>query len=368
MLALALLFLLGFFVATLAGLLLAPILWRKAQFFAWRDFEASVPTTSNEIRGQMDFVRAEAAASVRRQEIAAEETAERAARERAEAGRVIIENADLRIQGRALERRIAELNEEIASLRSDVASQAEENERLASALDSTRSDLASRTDDLAILDKRFRDLADIAEERKVAIVALETKQERSADSLRSAEKRIRELEESGQRAKADAASLEASLKREKTHAASLAEKLERQLSLIADRDEEIERLRSDINPGVEGSFRHQANELTTRSRSLRDAVQRSEANGTLDEEAIRDRIGDIAARVIRLTALAEGPASPLSPMVGDSADAVPERDASGAPSLAERVRTLAERDRQKLPPPGYRPSNTSGGHEGDDQA
>ncbi|MET0258665.1 MAG: hypothetical protein ABW179_08790, partial [Methylobacterium sp.] len=90
MVATALVFALGALVASLVALLLVPLLWRKAQRLARRDFEATIPASVREIRGEIDAVRAAAAFEMRRTEIRAAETREAGMRERAEAGRVLM--------------------------------------------------------------------------------------------------------------------------------------------------------------------------------------------------------------------------------------------------------------------------------------
>ncbi|HET7409455.1 MAG TPA: hypothetical protein VFJ13_04585, partial [Paracoccaceae bacterium] len=92
MIATGLIFLLGVLTATFVALLVSPLVWRKAQRLARRDFEATIPTTSNEIRAGLDRVRAEAAMIARRQEMEANEIRDRAALERAEAGRIAAQN------------------------------------------------------------------------------------------------------------------------------------------------------------------------------------------------------------------------------------------------------------------------------------
>ncbi|MEF2072798.1 hypothetical protein [Consotaella aegiceratis] len=355
MVFLGLVFLLGVLVASFAALLIAPLVWRKAQHFAWREFEAAIPTTSNEARAQVDAARARAAMTVRRQEIQATETLERATRERAAAGRIAVENADLRTQARNLERRIDELEEELAALRELLASRENENERLSGSLQETRDDLAERVGEIAALEERLRELAGYAEERKMTVIALEAKLEQASDELRTSERRIHELQDGTERLRSEAAGLDANFKREKSHTGHLGEKLERLAGLVADGEEEIARLRHRLaeRDGEPAAADTDAPSVPSAGRRLRSALARDLRTSldSAEEQAIRERIGDIAARVIRLTALAEGPSSPLSEMMAEGdGTAQPGQP----PSLAERVRLLAERDRQKLPPPGFR--------------
>ena len=65
----ALLFALGFLVATLLGLLLAPVVWRRAQWIMRHRLEAVVPMTLDEVRADRDALRAEHAMAMRRLEV-----------------------------------------------------------------------------------------------------------------------------------------------------------------------------------------------------------------------------------------------------------------------------------------------------------
>lgn len=94
MIATGLVFLLGALVATLLTLLFVPFLWRNAQRLARRDFAATMPATMNEIRAEVDRVRAEAAMTVRRHEMLTQKARERLALERAKVGRLTASNAD----------------------------------------------------------------------------------------------------------------------------------------------------------------------------------------------------------------------------------------------------------------------------------
>ena len=103
MIATALIFCLGALCASLIALLFVPLVWRRAQRLARREFDATIPTSVNEIRAEMDLVRATSAFSLRREERRAREVSEKAARERGEAGRVILENGHLLARQKELE-------------------------------------------------------------------------------------------------------------------------------------------------------------------------------------------------------------------------------------------------------------------------
>ncbi|MFD2236100.1 hypothetical protein [Aureimonas populi] len=117
MIATGLVFLLGALVAILFCLLFVPILWRNAQRLARRDFVATMPATMNELRAEVDRVRAEAAMTVRRHEMAAHEAREKAALERAKVGRLTASHAEMKHFREQFEADANALRGELSSLR-----------------------------------------------------------------------------------------------------------------------------------------------------------------------------------------------------------------------------------------------------------
>ena len=62
---------------------------------------------------------------------------------------------------------------------------------------------------------------------------------------------------------------------------------------------------------------------------------------------MRERVSDLAARVMHLTAEDEGPDSPLYEILGPEPDKPAAEGAEGRPSLAERVRRLRQQNLTK---------------------
>lgn len=343
MIATGLIFLFGVLVATLIALLLAPLVWRKAQRLARRDFDATIPTTANEVRAQLDHARAEAAMTARRQEILAAEAMEKAARERAEAGRIAAQNFELQRRVTALVEDLAARNAELGQSREDHSSMQTVSEQMRADLQSTRRDLELRIEEMDALASRFRDVTDIAEERKIRNIALETKLEDLADELRNGERRLREAQQEAERLRADKASLERRAEGQKAAVAVLDQKVTELTARLADRDEQLARFAG--SGGTSGSDGKTVQPLHSRWGA---APGEPEAALAAEEDDIRERISDIAARVIRMTAIAEGPDSPIARLLeGQGSEAAAEADAATAkhvPSLAERVRLLMEAD------------------------
>ncbi|MDX1731639.1 MAG: hypothetical protein R3184_10925, partial [Aurantimonas coralicida] len=141
MIASGLIFLFGFLAAALIALLVSPIVWRRAKRLARREFEATIPVSANEIRASYDHVRAQAAMESRRREMEAHAVREKAALERAEAGRVAVENADLRGRNRVLTETVAQNVADLKELSAALEAREQEYRKLEEELRDTVHDL-----------------------------------------------------------------------------------------------------------------------------------------------------------------------------------------------------------------------------------
>ena len=97
---------LGFTLASLLALFIAPAAWRRAVRLTTRKLEATLPISLRDINADKDLLRAESAVEIRRLELALEQAKERAARHLMERNLHTVE--------------IGKLESEIASLRSGV--------------------------------------------------------------------------------------------------------------------------------------------------------------------------------------------------------------------------------------------------------
>ena len=366
MIASGLIFLFGFLAAALIALLVSPIVWRRAKRLARREFEATIPVSANEIRASYDHVRAQAAMESRRREMEAHAVREKAALERAEAGRVAVENADLRGRNRVLTETVAQNVADLKELSAALEAREQDYRKLEEELRETVHDLDLRTEEMNALSDRFRDLTGIAEDRKLSIVSLETRLEEAQDEVRSQERIGRERDNAIDRLRSQVGALDASLQKEKATARKLEEKVIRLTARLADQDERL---------ALHAGGRDTPNDAddTDLPRATRpddtspddidktpvvaaaapvsaEAVRRQleehldlpahPLGGDDDEEALRERISDIAARVIHLTGKAEGPDSVIERILAADESGKTGTAESGRPTLAGRVRRL----------------------------
>lgn len=357
MIATGLIFLFGVLLTALLSLLVLPIVWRKAQALARRDYEATIPTSANEIRAEFDKVRADAAVTIRRSEVLVAAAREKTARSQAELGRATVENVELLKRNRNVAEKVKEGEDALAQLRASSAFRDEEHALLVKQLADAEHEGDLVAEELEALGKRFEELGDIAEERKIQLVAAEAKIDRLGDQLRSSERATRDAKSTIERLRADAAVNERSTTHERGTVAMLNDRISTLLAGIADRDEEILRLQEQLDAAAAEAARvpagiaatpvaaPQVNAKADRPASsgqqrLRESLARK--TGTLapeDSADIRERISEMAARVIRMSSLAEGVDSVTARLVAPApGDAV--RDGS----LADRVRRLAADD------------------------
>jgi DNA repair exonuclease SbcCD ATPase subunit len=170
-------FSLGFLLAGLLALLFLPAVWRRALRLSASRLERRLPLSLAEIAAERDRLRAEFATEHRRIEQSAEALADSRARDRAEIGRQATRAAELALALDGRQKRVAELEADLARLRRE----ADESAGIAAATEKELHDALALThrrfDQLAETGRRLRAAADLAEERRVLIASLETRLE-----------------------------------------------------------------------------------------------------------------------------------------------------------------------------------------------
>ncbi len=332
MIATALIFLLGALTATLIVLLFVPLVWRRAQRLARREFNATIPTSVNEIRAEMDLVRATSAFSLRREERRARELTEQAARERGEAGRVILENGHLLARKSELEETLTERDKRIAFLDDRLRAVSGERDELIQARQELRTRLQARSEELEAFALRHQALKERSEEQRQRIGHAEARIAKLEEALRLA--RAPGSAPAAPQSETPAADLAPSepIKADaaKPAAVPIAAKAAPVLSPLQSGSERLRRVLR-----TQASASEPTPPAPAATPSPAPAPTPAPAEGNENAE-IRERISDIAARVIQKEIENEGPHSPLRAMI-DRPE--PARE-TGSPSLAERVRSL----------------------------
>ena len=332
MIATGLVFVLGALVAALLCLLFVPFLWRNAQRLARRDFAATMPTSMNEIRAEVDRVRAEAAMNVRRHEMLAQKARDRAARERAEVGRLTAAGANMAFlsdqhggEVNVLRGQLQIAQERITALEEAQARLEDENVMLRQGFMPGDAGIGASSPSAS------ESIPAAARPPAILPAATPLDPEGVPDPLVTPDERP--VDDAAEGARDRVAAATAAL-----------------MALASERRESVDA--GSITPASEGAPA-QAYPVAGLPRvGPRDMQPASPAEIAVVERAgaseptslpsqnaeIREKIADIAARVIQMTSLKEGPGSPIAKLLSPGGS--PSEPSDGSPSLAERVRRL----------------------------
>ncbi len=370
----AILFGLGFLTAALIVLLLAPFVLRRVVWFTERRLRATMPISPQELRAQKDMARALYASENARIAHALKQESEKAIALQLrgdalaqDAGRLQSENADLR-------NLVEEMNVEAGDLRSRLRREEEAALHLKARFGDLETVLFGRNQEIETLEKRVNRLVMDIDNLKLDFAASDTTSESMQSRLASLrderENLRRDLKLMTQRAR-DA---EMRLDKEEHKALRLEERLMREQMLNADRETLLERrgsenkrLREKLKLSTQqarqagralrlaglGDLTAEETELldepmppeldpaddriamlaeTVRSRGVSVAERLLQAKPAEDAE-MREEIAAVAARMVALTALKEGEASPIPSLLS----AAPPKARASRQSLADRI-------------------------------
>ncbi len=370
----AILFGLGFLTAALIVLLLAPFVLRRVVWFTERRLRATMPISPQELRAQKDMARALYASENARIAHALKQESEKAIALQLrgdalaqDAGRLQSENADLR-------NLVEEMNVEAGDLRSRLRREEEAALHLKARFGDLETVLFGRNQEIETLEKRVNRLVMDIDNLKLDLAASDTTSESMQSRLASLrderENLRRDLKLMTQRAR-DA---EMRLDKEEHKALRLEERLMREQMLNADRETLLERrgsenkrLREKLKLSTQqarqagralrlaglGDLTAEETEVldepmppeldpaddriamlaeTVRSRGVSVAERLLQAKPAEDAE-MREEIAAVAARMVALTALKEGEASPIPSLLS----AAPPKARASRQSLADRI-------------------------------
>ena len=393
-------FALGFLTAGIFALVVMGAVWRRAVRLTSRRIAASMPADVDAVRAEVDLIRARHAREGRRFELALADLRRRNADERIDVGRGRVEADRLRqaLDAEAEVRRAAEAEvaartaeladraTEVAGLEADLAAAlvretalqetvADRDAGIARLIEQHRiavsdadvaheaavSDLRSEHEaTVAELEGRIDEARVEIETRKTTLAAIETQmrslrlQLAEATALSEDERRARGLAEtaSGQ---------------EKDRADRLDRRIARLVADVADREERAERLGRELErsrqavvfanarvaaangggAGAGDNLLATLEQLERRNHDLEERLAARAGDGAAGDAPtrsdLRRSLADLAAEIVHLTALAEGPSSPIGRIVAADAG-----NAAADPGLADRIRTLQKRAAEKM--------------------
>lgn len=373
-----LIFILGFLSAVFLAVLVAPAIWRRAVAFTHRRIEATLPLSLNEIRAGKDAVRAEYAMEVRKLEVMVKGLRERLAAQSLDVDRGRDEIGRLAGERNEKLATIAELEARQGALRAEVVHGEKEILRLAGLAAEREALLEERAREIDRLGALYDEASLNASNRQIEMVAQEAELEKLAEEVfaaRQAQDRTQGLLDA---ANASAAELDKALRADKRRIVTLERNAEKLTAALSDREEKLERrerdlerlrakLRSASEAGREMTARLAAEqdkavrlreELAVQARenkALRAVrgmkLPRTDSDDDGDDVGgggrrvetalLRERINDLAAEVVALTARLEGPGSEIGKLLAAApASAAKTKGEGGPPSLADRVRAL----------------------------
>jgi chromosome segregation ATPase len=412
----------GFLVAALLGLLFVPLVHNRAVRLTMRRLEAATPLSIAEIRADKDQLRAEFAMSTRRLEMSVEQMKAKTTAQLAELGKKSDAINQLKRELGEKTAAIFALDTRDKTLRDQLRATEDEFDLKSSSMREAERMLADKEAELAKLVDELGERSMMADSQRVELAALHTQVEALKVGVAESERAVKETEErlARERVAAETRGKELALARDKLDglAARISE-LERQLvtqtteaeilnrrvqeletrldaqgRVIAEREFQIDNLRADLEKArqTEADLR---NELAAAGGRSNNAAERFRADivtleaqlgtavgernklheevTTLKREAetawaaervenalLRERINDVAAEVARMTALLEGPGSPIEAMLAGESPVLAQGKSQGfaasaagygkhgeagaAPpgkgSLADRIRAL----------------------------
>ncbi|UYO50553.1 hypothetical protein KQX64_08305 [Rhodopseudomonas palustris] len=366
----------GFLVAMLLALMLAPLVHNRAVRLTTKRLEAATPLSMAEIQADKDQLRAEFAMSARRLEMSVDQLKNKTTSQFAEIGkktdainRLKLELAEKNAAIETLEAREKAVQEQLRTTEQDFAAKTEE-------LRAAESALAEKQAELARINAELNERSTLADTRQVELVALHTKIEELQARVGEAEKEFaatrsrleaqrgesasttRELDEA--RGRVEALSLrvgeldrqlllqvkEAELLGGRVH--ELEERLAAQSKLLAEREFENNQLRAANEAALRtvGELRNELDATSSKSPdlarirkdkaaledqltqarderakaqrelvALKQQAESSWETERMENALLRERINDIAAEVAKLAITLEGPDSPIQAML-----------------------------------------------------
>lgn len=391
-------FVLGFLCAGSIALVVAPAFLRRAATLTRKRIEASSPLTLDEIQADKDRIRAEAAMSIRRLEMSGE-----AARDKGATQLVEINRRGEEIKALAAERdgqaaTIGGLEAQLTAMTIDLGKRGEAVQRLSARLAEVEAEKASVESEFKQLGRLYEEASYASSSRQIELVARESEIETLSSDILHAKAQRKDAEARAQALAIETRNARETLKAERKRADAVNKKLESMMSALADRDEKLERLERDATrrpvsgresvagqavaamlggeaglqpdpadqPALESAatgemegeqalaklsadrerLEERLTALARENRKLKADRVSGDSDAGAETARLREQMSELAADVVYLTAMLEGPNSPIAKVL-DSADG---RSEGPRPSLADRIKALQKAAHPPIPP------------------
>jgi predicted nuclease with TOPRIM domain len=368
----------GFLVAGLLVIGVIPLVHARAVRLTMRRLEADNPLSMAEIAAEKDQLRAEFAMTMSRLEMTVEQLKAKTTNQLTELGkkgeaigRIKFELSEKTATLLALEAKERQLSEDLADTQSELAAKT-------AALETAERALATAQSDLAQVTASFNDTSVAAGGQRAEFMALRAQTEAMKGQIESYEKETKALWDHLNHKTAELEASSRQLAEERARAGNLANE-------VGELDPEAvntQRMEAELHAQLaqaEGRHRVAIETLRTekslienelkRSQDERDKLQREIAAVKRDAEnagayermesaVLRERIDEVAAEVVRLTAALEGPGSPIEALLNAERPAtgsgngpsIASRAGESKGTLADRIRALQARAARASPP------------------
>jgi chromosome segregation ATPase len=346
----------GFLVAGLLVIGVIPLVHARAVRLTMRRLEALTPMSMAEIQADKDQLRAEFAMTMSRVEMTVEQMKAKTTSQLAEIGRkseaigrLKFELGEKTAALLAIEAREKQLADDLRGLEAALAAKM-------SAHDGSEQTLASTQAELAQISAQLHHSAMGSEGQRVELAAMRAQTEVLHNDIQSYEQEVADLRDRLGKKTAEAAALIQQLSEERGGVEQIGNRigeLERQLVAQSAESEAYRSAAETLAAEkglIEGELKRSLEERDRLQRELaglkRD-VQNAIADESKENAVLRERINDVAAEVVRLTATLEGPDSPIGAILeaGSSAATAGANGASppAAPRSGAAQGTLADR-------------------------
>ena len=395
----------GVFITGLLVLGVIPLVHARAVRLTQRRLEALTPLSMAEIQAEKDQLRAEFAMSTRRLEMSVEQMKAKTVNQLADIGkkseaigRLKLDLGEKSAGLFALEAKEKQLADDLAAAHAELAVKG-------GALEQAQRALASAKAELSQINSNLHDNSLAADSQRVELVALRAQTEVLKGQIEGYEQELKDVRErlsnkarevemlshllAEERGKADQLGTRVGeLERQLLAQSTESEVQERRVQELTQRIDEQDQLRDEaVNAQkVEAEVRSALAEAEDRHRAATEAIRAEKAlveeqvrqvqeeraklqreiaqmkreadaawsNERMENAVLRERINDVAAEVARLTAVLEGPASPINTMLAGDPARPADGSNGGAPSiapsgsaakgsLADRIRALQKR-------------------------
>lgn len=347
-------FILGFLSAGFLALLIAPAVVRRASRLTRKRVEATAPLSLAEIQADKDRLRAEFAMSARRLEMSVQTYRDRATSQLAELGRAREETKTLAAERDARAKALADMEARAGELRTELNRSQDEVQKLSRKLADSERTTLQHGSEIDRLGRLYDDASFASSSRQIDLVAREGEVDRLTADLAEAvrgkasletrrgelEEQVARLEEAHSAAEAKAGELDVKLRDAQSELAREAAELEKAQARLQDVEARHEETNVDLAEARSENLKFGAETDALKAQLATITARRPD--GPIDEAGLREEMAALAAEVIRLTILLDGPNSPIARTI--AADTVRDRPVQGgAPlSLAERVRMLQQ--------------------------